>query len=98
MVLAVAIVTTSTVNAQSVPHQNSGSSTLKMHKRVVPPKGSGKFSAGPATSTTHKYEHDSDKQLDIWVSRCNDAGGGMELGDDGNYRCVGTDGKDIDNW
>lgn len=98
MVVAVAVLTTSTVSAQSVPHQHGGAGTLKMHKRVVPPHGPKKFSAGPNQSTADKYEHDSDKQLDIWVKRCNKAGGGMELGDDGNYRCVGTDGKDIDNW
>lgn len=86
----------SLVHAQTVP-QKSGASQFKIlkHKRPI---GPGKFSVGPSKPRGHEYKHDSDKQLDIWVSRCNKAGGGMELGDDGNYRCVGTDGKDIDNW
>ncbi|WP_420345930.1 hypothetical protein [Pelagibius sp.] len=43
-------------------------------------------------------QHDSDKQLDVWVQRCNDAGGGMTLSDDGNYDCVGSDGNNIDDY
>jgi hypothetical protein len=54
--------------------------------------------ATPGGRTGTGYKHDSDPQLDIWVKRCNDAGGGMELGRDGNYNCVDPQGNDIENW
>lgn len=57
---------------------------------LAAPGGGGKPNAG--------YEHDSDEQLDVWVARCNDAHGGMELGRDGNYRCVDAQGNDIEDW
>ncbi|WP_172295658.1 hypothetical protein [Pseudoruegeria sp. HB172150] len=43
-------------------------------------------------------DHDSDAQLDVWVQRCNDAGGGMSTGSDGNYDCTGADGQPIDDY
>ena len=43
-------------------------------------------------------QHDSDEQLDIWVQRCNDAGGGMSTGGDGNYDCTDADGNAIDDY
>ncbi len=58
---------------------------------AAPMKGSGEPSRAG-------LQHDSDEQLDVWVQRCNDAGGGMTLSDDGNYDCVGSDGNNIDDY
>ena len=63
------------------------------------PKAPSGFAApGGGNKPNAEYEHDSKEQLDVWVARCNDAGGGMELGRDGNYRCVDSQGKDIEDW
>ncbi len=42
--------------------------------------------------------HDSDEQLDVWVQRCNDAGGGMSTGGDGNYTCSDSNGNEIEDY
>jgi hypothetical protein len=41
---------------------------------------------------------DSDEQLDVWVQRCNDAGGGMSTDETGNYTCTGSDGNEIRDY
>lgn len=41
---------------------------------------------------------DSDEQLDVWVARCNEAGGGMVTADDGNYECHDSGGTPIEDW
>jgi len=50
---------------------------------------------GVQSKERHGLVHDSDEQLDVWVARCNKAGGGMILRDDGNYDCVGPHGYPI---
>ncbi|MGH1439382.1 MAG: hypothetical protein ACRBBR_04645 [Cellvibrionaceae bacterium] len=57
------------------------------------PRGSSTF--GVQSQGRQGLVHDSDKQLDVWVARCNKAGGGMILRDDGNYDCVGPHGYPI---
>jgi len=53
-------------------------------------------SGSGGSKPTAGINHDSDAQLDIWVQRCNDAGGGMSTGGDGNYSCTDANGNEID--
>ena len=48
--------------------------------------------------TSAAIDHDPDPQLDIWVQRCNDAGGGMSTGGDGNYHCTDANGNEIEDY
>ena len=73
------------------------SKTLKL-RPTGPSAPTGFAAPGGGSKPTSGYQHDSDAQLDIWVARCNKAGGGMELGNDGNYRCVDPQGHDIQDW
>jgi hypothetical protein len=79
---------------------SAASSPTVLKQRPAGPTMPGKLAApgGGGKPGTAGYQHDSDAQLDIWVARCNKAGGGMELGNDGNYRCVDPQGHDIDEW
>ncbi|MGK7754906.1 MULTISPECIES: hypothetical protein [unclassified Roseovarius] len=47
---------------------------------------------------THGLDHDTDAQLDVWVARCNDAGGGMVTAPDDNYECHDRNGDPIQDW
>ncbi len=47
---------------------------------------------------TQAVIHDSDPQLDVWVTNCNDAGGGMSTDETGNYTCTGADGNEIEDY
>lgn len=62
----------------------------KVHRHS---RGSSTF--GTQSQGNKGLKHDSDEQLDVWVARCNKAGGGMILRDDGNYDCVGPHGYPI---
>lgn len=78
---------------------SAASSPTVLKQRPAGPSMPGKFAApGGGNKPQAGYEHDSDEQLDVWVARCNKAGGGMELGNDGNYRCVDPQGNDINDW
>ena len=48
--------------------------------------------------TSAAIDHDPDPQLDIWVQRCNDAGGGLRTGGDGNYHCTDSNGNEIEDY
>jgi hypothetical protein len=82
----------------------SGASAASSPGTILKPRPSGPSAPGNLAAPgggakpTAGYQHDSDAQLDIWVARCNKAGGGMELGNDGNYRCVDPQGHDINDW
>lgn len=78
---------------------SAGAPTKLLKQRPNGPSAPGGLAnPGGGSKPTAGYKHDSDKQLDIWVSRCKDAGGGMELGDDGNYRCVDPQGNVLNDW
>ena len=80
------------------------------HAGQVPTKGQKLRPIGPKAPTgyvapgtggakpTAGINHDSDDQLDIWVQRCNDAGGGMSTGGDGNYTCTDANGNEIEDY
>lgn len=92
-VLATALVALgiSTAAAQSAPQQ--------LKPGVHKPKAPIGFATKPGGPPQRAgYEHDSDAQLDIWVQRCNDAGGGMITGEDGNYDCIDSSGNSIPDW
>ncbi|MAN14042.1 MAG: hypothetical protein CL945_04980 [Dinoroseobacter sp.] len=42
--------------------------------------------------------HDSDAQLDVWTTLCNDAGGGMSTDETGNYTCTDSNGNEIEDY
>lgn len=61
--------------------------------------GPGGYAAGEDNGRGQQAQvDDSDEQLDIWVQRCNDAGGGMSTAGDGNYDCIDPDGNTIDDY
>ncbi len=78
---------------------SAASSATVLKPRPAGPSTPGGFAnPGGGAKPTGGYQHDSDEQLDIWVARCNKAGGGMELGQDGNYRCVDPQGNVLNDW
>ena len=93
------LASTNTVTAQGLYLKKSsdqvGMHEYKSQKRSQP--GLGNFKA-KGSADTHGLQHDSDEQLDVWVARCNDAGGGMVLASDGNYDCHDANGNDIEDY
>lgn len=88
--------------ASAVASSAAMAETAQPQKLRLPtrgPKRPGSIAAQPGGGGQNTaYEHDSDEQLDVWVKRCNDAGGGMSTGSDGNYDCKDSSGNSIPDW
>jgi hypothetical protein len=82
--------------AASAASAGTPGKTLKL--RPVGPKAPTGYAAPSGQDTSAAINHDPDAQLDIWVQKCNDAGGGMSTGGDGNYHCKDADGNEIEDY
>jgi hypothetical protein len=82
--------------AASAASAGTPGKTLKL--RPVGPKAPTGYAAPGGENTSAGIIHDSDEQLDVWVARCNKAGGGMSTADDGNYECRDSDGNEIEDY
>lgn len=96
--IAVVVSTTVAVADTAAPRKTTDQANMQQFKSPT----SGHTGIGDLNGNgrpgTHGLNHDTDAQLDAWVARCNDAGGGMVTAPDDNYECHDRNGDPIQDW